>query len=52
MRKQFYYLLTSFVALLLFSGCGTKGPLYETPPTPEQKQQVEALKTESASKKD
>jgi len=52
MHKHFNHLFTLLVALSFFSGCGTKGPLYETPPTPVQKQQIEEIDAEPISKKD
>ncbi len=44
MYKQNSIIFVSFVFLLVISGCGVKGPLYQTVPEPESTQQNESAK--------
>jgi len=47
MYKQNSIIFVSFVFLLVISGCGVKGPLYQTAPEPESTQQEKSVQDDS-----
>jgi len=44
MCKQKSIIFAFFTFLLVLSGCGVKGPLYQTSPEPESTQQEKSVK--------